>query len=332
MTPISHKFSLMTRVASLAGGIAFASTLPAQTPAWFPLEIGNTWLYRPAATSTNRRGSQELRSIWVHGTETIAAQEYFNVRYFGREVLLRVDPSRGSVISYDRTSRSEQPWISLGLALGETFPTAIDPCSTKGTISSRDESVTTPAGVFANSVRVKFQGNCADAGLTEQFYAPYIGLLSSEETTFAGPLKFELFYYRVGSNTSSGQEVAFTVAIDSPRYTVGGTLQARLTLRSSSPDPITLHFPSSQSFDLRIRGEKGNVGDLWSKDKSFATVVRDEMFGPGERTYGLTEPLTGLPPGRYIAEAFLTTDPVMYLGDVPFEIISGPGAQSRGRR
>ena len=52
-----------------------ASTLSAQTPNWFPLQIGNTWLYRPAPT--NRLNSQESRTISVHSKETFAGREYF---------------------------------------------------------------------------------------------------------------------------------------------------------------------------------------------------------------------------------------------------------------
>jgi len=328
----THKYSFLIRAASLAGCIAFASALPAQTPALFPLEVGNTWLYRPAATNSAHGDTQEFRSIWVHGQETIAGRDYFDVSYFGREVQLRVEPSDGSVILYDRASGSEQPWLSLGLPVGGTFPTMINPCSTTGTIAAWDASVPTPAGTFANAVQVKFQGNCADAGVTQQFYAPYIGLVSSEETSFAGPVKYELFYYRVGASTASAQEVAFTVALDAPRYTAGSTLRARLTLRSSSPDPIHLHFPSGQSFDLKILDAKRNLVYLWSKGRAFTMIVRDETFGPGEQTYALEAPLTGLPPGRYTAEAYLTTDPLMYLGDVSFEIVTSQDPQAASKQ
>ena len=135
-------------------------------------------------------------------------------------------------------------------------------------------------------------------------------------------MKFEITYYRVGSGTGGAQEVSFTVALDAPRYPQGSTLQARLTLRSTSPDPILLHFPSGQSFDMKIYDEKGTVGDIWSKDKLFPAIIRDETFGRGEKTYALTMPLTNLPPGRYIAEGYLTTNPLLYLGRVSFEIVA----------
>jgi hypothetical protein len=135
MIHITHKSSLLIRAAALAGVAAFASTLAAQATTWFPLEIGNTWLYRPAPS--NRLPSHEPRTISVHGKETVAGREYFQVSYFGREVLLRDEPSDGSIVSYDRASNVEGPWLSLGLPVGATFPTSISECTTTGTIAAR---------------------------------------------------------------------------------------------------------------------------------------------------------------------------------------------------
>jgi hypothetical protein len=328
MTFTIHKTTFVIRLAALVAAFLFVGALPAQTPAWFPLEVGNTWLYRPAAT--NRVSPDQSRTISVHGVENIAGRDYFDVSYFGRELVLRVESSDGSIVLYDRASNAEQPWLSLGLPVGESFSTKIDPCSTTGTIAARDAAVSTPAGDFSDAVSVKFQGNCADAGLTQQFHVANIGLVSSEETTFAGPLKYELVYYHVGTRTSAGQEVSFTAAINSPAYPAGSTLQARLTLRSTSNYPLMLHFPSGQSFDLKIRDSKGNEVYRWSTGKAFTLIVRDETFGPGERTYGVSAPLTDLPLGNYTVEAYLTTNPVIYVSQVAFQIVGetekGPGS------
>jgi hypothetical protein len=146
---------------------------------------------------------------------------------------------------------------------------------------------------------VGFLGNCVDVGVVRQFYAPSIGLVSSEETTFGGPRLYELLYYRVATGAGAGPEVSFTVALDSSRYKEGDTLQARLTLRNSSLQPIHLLFPSSQSFDLKITDEKGQLGTTWSLGREFLMRIREETVTQGEKTYGLSLPLIGLPPGRY---------------------------------
>ena len=51
----------------------------------------------------------------------------------------------------------------------------------------------------------------------------------------------------------------------------------------------------------------------------------DEKLGPGELTYGTTIPLDGLAPGRYTMQAFLTTDPILYSGQVAFDVVALPG-------
>ena len=236
-------------------------------------------------------------------------------------MLLRNEPSDGSIVAFDLGSNSEKPWLSLGLPAGSTFPTSLEACATTGAIAARDAAVKVPAGAFENAVQVRYRGNCADAGTTEQFFAPQVGLVITEETSFAGPVKFELAYYRVGSATGGAQEVAFTVALDAPAYPRGSTLRARLTLRSTGAEAIPLHFPSGQSFDLKIYDENGAVVDTWSKDKLFAMIIRDEKFGPGEKTYDVTLPLPNLAPGRYYAEGYLATSPVLYSGRVSFEVV-----------
>ena len=287
MNHMTHKQSFLIRTAALAGSIFFIPALPAQTPAWFPLEVGNAWLYRPVPTSGTGSANLEYRNIWVHGTESIDGRDYFDVLYFGREIALRTEPSDSSIYVFDKASGTEKLWLAPDRPVGSTFSTEVNPCPTTATIAARDAPVTTPAGKFDNAVEVEFQGNCVDVGATKQLYAANVGLVSDEETTFAGPVIYELSYYRVGTSTSS-TDVSFTVALRSSRYIAGTTLEARLTLRNTTPDPIHLHF----------RGNvQGTVGYQWSADRTFPLIIRDETLGPGELTYGVTAPLGTLPPG-----------------------------------
>jgi hypothetical protein len=320
MTYTTHK-SILLRLALCAGSVVFAWSLPAQTTAtWLPLQVGNSWLYRPAPGRIAT--GEEARTISVQSIDKINGRDYFNVSWFGRVVKLRPETG-GSIVEYDPSSSAERPWLSLGLPVGNTFPTAIDRCAATGRIVARDARVTGPAGTFANVVHVGFQGPCADAGPTSQFYAPEIGLVRAEETSFAGPVVFELVYFRTASAAGSGPEISFSMGLSAPRYAAGDTLRARLTLRSTSLDPIHLTFPSGQSFDFKIYSEKGDIGYTWSANKLFPMIFREETFGPGEHTYGLDAPLGNLPPGRYTAEGFLTTQPLMYLARVSFEIVAG---------
>lgn len=301
----------------LVAAVLCSSVLVAQTPAYFPLETGNSWLYRLKSGV----GGESFKSISVEGQETIQGRQYFDVDYFGRKVVLRSDPD-GTVAEFDRASGSERPWLQPQLAVDSTFQSSIDQCSVMtGQIQARDAQVTTPAGTFDNVVQIGFRGDCADTGVTQQFYALNVGLVQHEETSFAGPRLYQLVYYHTGSSSVTGEEISFTVGLDSPTYPLGGTMGVRLTLRSTSPKPILLTFPSSQSYDIKIFSENGGIGYTWSADKIFAMILREENFGPGERTYGVSIPLGNLQPGRYRAQGYLTTNPLMYLGETSFEIV-----------
>lgn len=288
----------------------------AQNGNYFPLDTGNIWMYKLAGTGPEFA----FRTISVEGTETINAVEYSRVRYFERIVYLRSN-APGSIVSLNRESGTEEPWLKLNEAVGTTFESHIDQCARTGRIDQRGAEVVTPAGRFLDTVQVSFQGNCADAGTTRQFYAAGVGTVVHEETSFAGPRRYELTYFRAGSSTGGTAEQSFTIGLDKLSYQVGGSMGVRLSQRSTLPESIALHFPSGQSFDLKIYNDAGSIVYVWSADKLFAAIVRDEKFGPGERTYGFAVPLGRLQPGKYKVQGYITTLPQMYLAETSIEII-----------
>jgi hypothetical protein len=304
-------------------GFLLASALSAQTRNYFPLEEGNTWLYK-SVTIGNPQLNTTYQSVRVTGRERINDREYFQVSYFGRNVLLREDESTGNVFVYDRSTGTESLWVALGLPVDGTFSSSLDPCSPQGQIVSRTAEVAVPLGSFTDEVQINFQNSCADAGVTAQYYAPNVGLIRQDQSSFAGPVVYRLVYYRVGDRTAAVPQVSFTVAVDSPVYVPGNLLNAQLTLRNSGTDGLTLHFPSGQSFDLKILNAEGEAVFVWSADKSFIAMIRDEILAPGELTYGVTVPTDGMPAGRYVMQAFLTTDPIVYSGQLGFEIVAPP--------
>jgi hypothetical protein len=323
----THKPFIFKRMATAACGFLLASVLSAQTPEYFPLEAGNTWLYK-AITIVGTEPLQlstTYQTMRVTGTETIGDRQYFDVSYFGRNVLLREDAPTGNVFVYDRDAGTESPWVSLGLPVGTSFSSSVDPCSSQGQIVSRTDEVAVPLGVFTDEVQVKFQNNCGDTGVTTQYYAPNVGLIRQDQSSFAGAVLYRLIYYRVGDRTGAVPEVSFTASVDSPAYVPGNLLGARLTLRNSGTDQVNLHFASSQSFELKILDDKGAAVYAWSSDKSFAMVARDEILGPGELTYGVTVPLTGVPAGHYVLQLYLTTDPIVYSAQVAFDVLAPSG-------
>src|SRR5262249_38994820 len=152
MTCKNYKPFFSGRMAGLACGLFITSALSAQTADYFPLEVGNTWLYK----ATTIVGTQPLQlnttyqTMRVTGMETIGERQYLAVSYCGRDVLLREDGPTGNVLAYDRSSGAETPWMSLGLPVNATFSSSVDPCSPQGQIASRTAAIGVPLGAFTD--------------------------------------------------------------------------------------------------------------------------------------------------------------------------------------
>jgi hypothetical protein len=99
------------------------------------------------------------------------------------------------------------------------------------------------------------------------------------------------------------------------------TLTARLMIRNSTADPVTLTFPTGQVYDLEIHDDEGNVVYGWSRDKTFTQMVTTLQI-QYEKDYAITAPLAHLKPGRYVAQAWLAVEgpPRAYSGSARFEI------------
>jgi hypothetical protein len=131
-------------------------------------------------------------------------------------------------------------------------------------------------------------------------------------------------------------ELSFGLTLDSAVYTINlmpspgprqtQKLTARLTLRNTGWEPAMLVFPSGQDFDLLLRNDKGEVVYQWSAGKFFPEGIRRIPFGPGEKNFAFSAPLIDkegkpLGAGRYVAEAWLATQPQSYAASAAFEIV-----------
>ena len=303
----------------LVGLLCTPALLSAQTPDYFPLQTGNSWVYRTVEGSRTA-----VQSVEVGETAAYEGRTYHRLTFFGRTFWVR-KADDGNMYSYDPSEKVEKPFIALAAAEGQTFDTTLDPCTKIGKIETRDGRHKGPLGEFEKTLKVSYQPSCADAGVTEQSFLPWIGLLQHVSTSIAGPQRYELIYSRTGFTQVTDGEVSFGVALDRISFPAGDTSEmlVRMTLRSTRPEPIVLTFPSAQTFDVAIRDDKNEVVYVWSRDKLFAQVVRTERFGPGEKNFAVLVPLAGLRPGKYVAEAWLTVagPHKQYQGTVAFEIV-----------
>jgi hypothetical protein len=294
--------------------LAAATLSMATEPEYFPLQQGNSWAFR----SSSRLGTG-AQSIEVQGKETFQNLEYTKVSFFGRTVHLRANA--GEILAFNPDSNQEKTWLNFNAEVGATVPVDIEPCTRAARILSKSEKVKTAAGEWDNALQFVFEPSCADAGVTTMYFVPGFGPVVYETTSIAGPVRWELIYTRAGSTAAEAPQVGFTVALDAPVYKAAAPLdiQARLTLRNTHAQPVTLVFTSGQRYDLRIWNDKGEVMYVWSADKLFIQALSTEQV-IGERTFTFTATVPNLPPGRYVAEAWLATQSREYVGIVGFEV------------
>ncbi len=294
--------------------VAFALSLEvaaAQENA-FPLNVGNQWVYRATGA-----GSSQPVVVEVTGAQEINGATYFLTAGFTPDTAYLRLSSDGGLFAYDPAAGTESPWIAFGVTEGSTFLTSIDSCSSSAILRSKSTKADLAIGSFSNLIRITYIPTCADAGITEELYLPYIGLVRRGRTTFAGPRTLDLVYARIGGVTVVGApEVSFTLAVDQPFYVVSSLrpsplppILARLTLRNTG-GPLTLNYADGQEFDLVLRNAKSEVVYRWSASLGFTQALRAEQFA-GERNRAIAIPLTDskgatLPPGNYTLEAFLT--------------------------
>lgn len=322
---------LGTRTFTTSLVLALAGSAFALQPSdYFPLQVGNQWVYRV-------RGASAAQPVALAITESrdFGANLYYHTEGFGTSaVWLRLN-SDGTLVAYDPDTQAERPWVAFGAAEGVTFVTDIDDCTSAGRIASRNFTANLIFGYFDTLLKVDYVPSCADAGIVSDLYLPWIGLVQRTRTTIAGPRTFELSYARIGGVTViSEPEVSLSLTVDRSVYQIGTgaaatvpSALARLTFRCT--EPVTLTFPSGQTFDLVLRNGDGEVVYRWSDGKMFTQIVRSVTFS-GETNYAVSISLAdakdnALAAGRYTLEGFLTnTHPPTYRAQVGFEIQRAP--------
>lgn len=301
----------MARLARLVvSALLFAGAGRAQAPDYFPLQVGNQWIYRAVES-----GGEPL-VVEISEAGYFDGRGYVLVRGLAAgDAWLRLSEER-TLYRYNPETRREEVWLAFAAPTGEPFATAIHPCNPTAVIASRATRWEGPIGEFDTALEVRYPpGPCADAGLQHDYYLPYVGLIERWVTTIAGPRRYQLVYARLGGVTFvTAPELSVSLALDRHLYLPGAQpaeMLARLTVRNSRLEPLTLNFGSSQRFDLSIKDEQGREVYRWSEGKAFLLVFGSEQLGTGERNYVISVPLVSrsgaaLPPGRYAVEAWVT--------------------------
>ena len=282
-----------------------AASAWAQEPEYWPLTPGNQWIYRASPG--------EPLTVSVERYETAGGRIYSVLTGLGGATLIRQDGAR--LLAYDGATRTEKVYLDFGAAIDRPQPSAAHPCNATAAIASRSASAKLPLGDFEGLTQVRYGGNmCADAGLTEDLFLPYVGLMRRTETSFTGPRSYDLVYARInGYIMVSTPETGFAVHVARLANAADARgWQVRMTLRHTSQEPLRLDFSSGQTFDVSVVDEKDVPVYRWSADKSFIAALQS-IEVTGERNWSALIPAIRAP-GRYTVEAWLTTS-----GGQPFK-------------
>jgi hypothetical protein len=290
------------RIMLALGTVAF--TLAAQEPAveYWPLTPGNQWIYRSSLG--------EPLTVSVTRQRSLGGRVYAEVTGLLRPALqpLLLRQEGHQLMAFDPAMGAEQLYLDLGGPLNQSRPSLAHPCNSTAAVTSRHAMAALPLGSFEGLIAVRYGGNtCADAGLTEDFFLPYVGLMRRTETTLTGPRSYDLVYSRInGVVMISTPETGFAVHVspDSRGWLI------RMTLRHTAGEPLRLDFASGQIFDIAIKNEKGEVVYRWSADKSFIAALQSIEVS-GERNWATLVAGSAIPgsnrAGRFTVDAWLTT-------------------------
>ncbi len=231
-------------------------------------------------------------------------------------------------MNYDREARAERPYLDFTAREGASFPTSAHPCNGTAMAESKSFKGTFPLGEFSSVAAIRYGGNtCADAGLTADFYLPYIGLLRRTEITIAGPRTYDLTYARInGTVMISTGETTFSVSTDKTMYLATRDIpmvSARMTLRTD--ENLVLEFSSGQEIDYVLRDRESKEVFRWSATRTFLQGLKTLRINK-EHNWATSFPLSGadgkaLPAGTYQLDGFITTmNGARYRGVVTIEL------------
>lgn len=313
---------------------------------FFPLQVGNQWVYQ-----VSNRGVTSGYTQWhVTGTTEVDGVTYYVVTVPGLDISYS---NTGPIQRWFRTDAEgniyvrspdgpEQLWLD---------PTGLQNDAALLDVTATDVALASRLGVLEGAIRFRQPGSSMLLG--NGTIAPGVGLVQRESRMMAGSSggffeSFELVYARIGDTTvMTAPELAFTLAAEASVLRVGegevtnctvpcyfaacgflpqqvdppGTykpcFRSRITLRNNTNTPVQLTLPSSQLYELELADAQGTVVYRHSRDKIFPPWLMDVVFPPGETNYFeqvplYSEPNQPFPPGRYRLTATI-------------EAVDGPG-------
>jgi hypothetical protein len=332
----SRALILVTLLATLAATGLLAAAAPRSAlgvVSYFPLRVGNSWEYQ-------RTVGGETTTWRVEVTEQSDAgpwrSAYALAGYFsGPPRWVRSEPG-GLVMERGGEGRRDLLWYLLGAPVGMIWQLQLAPSPSASPLpdcvdgawlklASRGEVIKVPAGEFGNVVRIDFRTRCVDAGIVSEWFAPGVGLIRRDETSFAGTVTSELVRAELGEVVVPRLAYTTALALDRPRYTANlmppvdpsqfPRAQATFMLSNLTGEPIELSFTGCKSFTAVVTNEAGAVvltatgddGGCCECDDVVKVTLRRGVLALPASFALVTDRGEPLPDGHYAITATLDT-------------------------
>jgi len=268
---------------------------------FLPLAPGNQWTYQDSVTG-------QSFTVHVGVTQYFLNQHVYQMLhgYAPDKLLVRTNEYR-NIVYWDQERETDLMLTSFEIVPGAWFQAYGRECPEEGQPQENRVAHDVPAGTWP-ALEITYRTfACADTGdLSEQF-AENIGMVQRVVNTFAGPRTFNLVHAKLGNQQiTAGRSGSFTVSALPGRET--GTWTATLRIDQPLGSDLTLHFPSGQEYDAKLRDADGRVLWTWSADKLFIQAEHRVGIGGGWSA-NITVPLPpAIPEGSqaYTLEAWMT--------------------------
>lgn len=218
---------------------------------WLPLETGNQWVYRGSGT----RQTEPL-VLRVGESREFAGHTYYQLQGLPEgSYWLRNDGDR--VVQWKEDISEETLWYDFGRKIGETYGTSLPGGIGAAVITSKEESIKTPAGAFSNGIAFVYP-RVFQVGITREVFIDGVGLVTRSINT-GGPTtaNYELVYTRLGAATViSGPENGIQLSLNEDKTWVRISADARQ--------------PANQF--LRLYDETGKETWTWSNASKWFDV------------------------------------------------------------
>ncbi len=282
---------------------------------YFPLKHGLTWTYGGSPIEVAR----VLRSVAVSDTsgriatvwDGFSGSRIVEVRSGSQVWELRDGEQR---MLLDLAADEGAKWTIAGLEGGDDL---LD--GTTIAMAGRAVAVRTPYATLENCLHLAMRPNpnLADAGLTEAWFAPGLGLVKWVETTIAGPQTYELtgLGYEGSGNPDSTvvlpddplpgpgplpvdtlmsfdrmenvvsldhDGVRFELASDQPTYTQDDLVVMAYRVTVADRDSVRFRFGSTQQIEFLFVDGDGRKSWAWSEGRFFGEALTSILLGRGD--------------------------------------------------